>query len=266
MSFDPRFEHRWKTVIAPGALAAGLQAFRVDVPKASSSIPTDILRGIAQSRLVLADLTPLDGHRNGNVMYEVGIAHASRQPEEVLLFRSDTDHLLFDVATIRVNLYEPDRDPEAARGAVTEAIRWALSEVDTLRALAVQSAAAALDHPTTVILMQCHSEGGLKPLKVVTAGEALSATRWAPALSRLLELGLIQTDWREMTTEEAASSHPWTQIAENLARYRLTPFGAAVAKYIATSWAPGGAAGIRKAAQAEQDRQRKEEGTDGSTG
>jgi hypothetical protein len=266
MSFDRRFEHRWKNVIAPGALDAGLQAFRVDIPKASSSIPADILAGIARSRLILADITPLDGHRNGNVMYEVGIAHATRQPEEVLLFRSDTDRLLFDVSTIRVNQYAPDEDSAGARVTVADAIQWALREVDTLRALAVQNAAAALDYQATVMLMRCVDSEGLKPLMVVSMRDALGATIWAPALSRLLELGLAQTDWREMTEEEVGSSRPWNQAAGDLARYRLTAFGRSVLTYIATGWAPGGEAGLRRIAQAEEERRRQEGGPDGPKG
>ena len=39
-------------------------------------------------------------YRNGNVMYEVGLALASRQPTEVLLIRDDDDKFLFDVSTI----------------------------------------------------------------------------------------------------------------------------------------------------------------------
>ena len=63
----------------------------------------------------------VNGHpmRNDNVLYEVGLAHAARLPAEVVLFRSDRDQLMVDVVNIRVNSYDPDRDPGAAREALT---------------------------------------------------------------------------------------------------------------------------------------------------
>ena len=50
MSFDERLRSRWESVIDPGIGDAGLKAFRVDVPKVSTSIPADIIQGIATSR------------------------------------------------------------------------------------------------------------------------------------------------------------------------------------------------------------------------
>jgi hypothetical protein len=80
ISFDPRLEQRWEQVIAAGIQDAGLEPFRVNIPKTSGSIPAEIIQGISQARLVLGDVTALDGIRNGNVMYEIGIAHTCRLP------------------------------------------------------------------------------------------------------------------------------------------------------------------------------------------
>jgi len=56
--------------------------------------------------------------RNENVLYEVGIAHSSRLPEEVIFFRSDNDKLLVDLANIRINSYDPDGDPKKSKELV----------------------------------------------------------------------------------------------------------------------------------------------------
>jgi hypothetical protein len=135
MSFDQRFQRRWEEVIEPGinsVQVAGqrLKAYRVNASVIGDSILTEILGGIGRARIIFADVTShnLEGAteempiRNGNVMYEVGIAHATRLPEEVLLFRSDRQRLLFDVANVRVNCYDPDNDPETARTVVSSAI------------------------------------------------------------------------------------------------------------------------------------------------
>ena len=94
MSFDERFRPRWEDVVAPGIRAveingAPLEPFRVDARHVSDSILTEILESIAGARLIFGDITTigvLDSVpvRTANVMYELGIAHACRLPEEVL--------------------------------------------------------------------------------------------------------------------------------------------------------------------------------------
>jgi hypothetical protein len=112
MSFDAQHRQRFIEVIQPaienepfGEL--NLSAFRVDLAKTGDSILTDIVDGIAHSQIVLADVSTIGRdsksglpYRNGNVMYEVGVALACRHSSEVLLVKDDHDKFLFDVSTI----------------------------------------------------------------------------------------------------------------------------------------------------------------------
>jgi len=112
MSFASQYESRFTNVIAPAIQSLTvderrLEPYRVDVSKSGDSILTDISDGIAHSRLVLADISSIgkdsitgQPYRNANVMYEVGIALACRNPSDVLLVRDDHDKFLFDVSTI----------------------------------------------------------------------------------------------------------------------------------------------------------------------
>ena len=148
MSFAPEFERRWEGVIAPAIRRVKqdgvlLEPHRVDTRVVSDSILTEILDGITHDSFILADISTLHGNaasgqRNPNVMYEVGIAHALRLPEEVLLFRSDEAPLLFDVANIRVNRFDPDHDPEKAMDDVTRALVNAGNEVNLQRLATVK--------------------------------------------------------------------------------------------------------------------------------
>ena len=132
MSFDPRFDARWNNVIKPGIAAISvndepLEACRVDTRQVSDSMMTDILRGISHCRLIFADVTTLGRRgnytiRSGNVLYEIGLAHAVLQPEQVLIFRSDNESMLFDVSSNCVNLYDPDGEAEIARRKVTDSV------------------------------------------------------------------------------------------------------------------------------------------------
>lgn len=238
MAFDARLQSRWQNVIAPGITDAHLSPFRVDIPQASNSIPTEIIRGIAASRLVLGDVTRLDGHPNGNVMYELGIAHASRQPEEVLIFRSDRERLLFDVSTIRVHSYDPDGQPDQARALTTGALLAALREIDTVRAALVEQTANSLDVPSIEMLIQFVGEGkGMHPT-LTTMGQILAAGHQVQAIARLLELGLIAASSSELSSDEQAGLP--TRLIVDFVRshttYRPTPFGQAVMMRLARRW------------------------------
>ena len=134
ISFDNKFDDRWKNVIVPAIKEVGLEPCRVDMKTISDSIITEIVTEINNCHLFFADVTTLAhcgdrAFRNENVLYEVVIAHSSRLPEEVILFRSDNDKLLFDLANIRINSYDPDGDPKKSKELVIGALNSALNEI-----------------------------------------------------------------------------------------------------------------------------------------
>ena len=183
MSFDSRFDQRYSAVIEPalrGIEVNGrpLEPYRVDTRTISDSILTEILSGIGSSRLIFADVSTIEkigdhAIRNGNVMYEVGVAHAMRQPEEVLLFRSDNDRVLFDVANIRLNSYEPEASPEDARDLVVKTVLNALAELDLRKSLAIQQAADTLDNPSWMLLTEAQVGRKVVHPEVRTMGQVL---------------------------------------------------------------------------------------------
>lgn len=236
MSFDKRFDARWKEVIRPAIEniivdRAKLHAVRVDARVVGDSILTEILSGIGTAQVVFADITSVGvlGERpirNGNVMYEVGLAHATRLAEEVLLFRSDNDPLLFDTANIRVNDYSPDDKPVRAKQQITETILSALKEVDLRRHLAVQAVANSLDAPSVEILTQCQHTGHFEHPPLKTMGEVLAAISKAAAVQRLLTLGLLEVSYKIPTHEEIEALGS-TSVG-SLMPYVMTTFGNAV--------------------------------------
>jgi hypothetical protein len=240
MSFDERFRPRWEDVIAPAIQNVALNGVplepdRVDARKISDSILTEILSGITNDRLILADVTSVgqvDGRpiRNGNVMYEVGLAHSVRLPEEVLIFRSDSDHLLFDVANVRVNFYDPDENPAAARSEVSEAIAESLKELDLKRNLAVKSAAQSLDFTGWWVHSLAATNDGVHHFQTKTMGQALGNAANNAAIVRLLEFGALETDYVELTPELVKESDT---AAEHLLKYKATAFGKAILEYAA---------------------------------
>ena len=236
MSFDTRFDARWHDIIAPAirnVLANGkpLDPYRVDVRKVGDSILTEILDGIARCRVFLADITSLAeiggrAIRNANVMYEIGLAHAMRQPEEVLLFRSDDRELMFDITNVRVHRYDPDGSPETARRFVSDTIVDSLREVDLKKSLAVRRAAESLDFHSWMTLLEAR-RGPFHHPGTRTMGQALGGIARAHAISRLLEGAAIQAEFVKVTPELLRDQGP----AERLVKYDITPFGSAIADY-----------------------------------
>jgi hypothetical protein len=236
MSFDPRFDQRWENVIAPaiGRISANdrpLEPFRVNARKVSDSILTEILNGIARSRFVVADITTIEkigdrAIRNANAMYEIGIAHAIRLPEEVILFRSDDDALLFDTSNIRVNRYSPDEHPADSQNAVAHAVIEATKEIDLRRHLAVQKAADSLNLSAQVMLAQAQSKDGLAYPEMQTAGQILGNTPRLTEIHRLLDIGAIKTKFESLTAETLAALGDSKNL--NYLRYECTEFGRAV--------------------------------------
>jgi hypothetical protein len=155
MSFDSRYQSRFESVIAPAIRAISvdsvpLQPYRVDLSKSGDSILTEISDGIAHSRLVLADVSTIGkdsvtGHayRNGNVMYEVGIALACRLPHEVLLIRDDSDRFLFDVSTIPHKTID-FTNAQKATNELRDELLGRLREANYLNDARVQKAIAGL--------------------------------------------------------------------------------------------------------------------------
>lgn len=236
MDFDNRFDNRWEKIIKPAVESIkhkeiSLEPYRADIRKISDSILTDILIGIGNCQLFFADLTTIGyldkkAIRNWNVMYEIGIAHAVRLPEEVVLFKSDDDDLPFDLANVRVNKYDPDKKPDEAIDKVMNAIKYAFDEINLQKHLAVSRTAESLDFHSHLILMYIKSEQRNGVLKLGL--EHLSDNPLlANSISRLLELGILRVQYAPLTAKTLHNLLEKRKY-EELISYKITPFGSEV--------------------------------------
>lgn len=227
MSFAPQYKSRYDTIIAPAIESivinnnVALKAYRVDTSKSGDSILTDIMDGIAHSQMVLADVSTFGSdsvtqqpYRNGNVMYEVGIALACRQPQEVLLIRDDSDSFLFDVSTIPHMTIDFGRIQEARKLLQDELIAR-LRESSYVSDARVKLAIAGLSAEELTVLKQV---ADYAPGTVWGRKDTGSVDFFAMASTpRLLDKGLIKLEGRFV------EGHP---------AYHLTPLGMVVAKLV----------------------------------
>lgn len=235
-SFDDQFDFRWNKVIAPAISqievdGTPLKPIRVDIRGVSDSIITEILQGIANHLVVFADVSTIayvgdKAIRNANVLYEVGVAHATRLPEEVILFRSDRDDLIFDIANVRVNDYDPENQEETARSLVADSIISALNEVELKKHLAVRRAIDSIDFQSWMILAEAQRpEGVTHPLTrdLRQAPNHISRVR---GIERLLEFGALETEFLKITPEYLRSVGE--ESAASMLGYHATSFGLAM--------------------------------------
>lgn len=207
MSFHPSAQSRWEGIIAPGIRDAGLEPYRVDMRLISDSILTDIMVGITIARCLIFDITAeADGSRNGNVMYELGIAHATRHAEEVLVIRSDTARLLFDTSHIRVHGYRTD-DPVQARENIRDLVRDFTHGLSLYQGMAIQKAISTLDE---VCMAFMHNHASMDHFSLQHHDKAFEpeAVAHRTAIRHLLELGVARFEWKGGDTMQYA--YGWT--------------------------------------------------------
>lgn len=99
MPFAPDFDDVFEHIIRAPLESAGFTVSRADEVRGSRSIMHDVVQGIFDAELIVADLTSA----NPNVYYELGIAHAVRK--KVILLAQDLEEVPFDLRAYRVVTY-----------------------------------------------------------------------------------------------------------------------------------------------------------------
>lgn len=101
MQFGEPYDGLYREVIQPVSGAVGFKAFRGDDVFRPGVILQDIRRGIVESDVIVAEITPV----NANVFYELGYAHALEKPT-ILLANRNVEKLPFDISGYRVIFYD----------------------------------------------------------------------------------------------------------------------------------------------------------------
>ncbi len=102
MPFGVEFDAIYKEFIVAVLSEVGFTVTRADEAISSASIMANIIRGIKESCIVVADLTG----GNANVLYELGLAHALHKP--VIHLTQDVKGLPFDISGYQAIPYDRD--------------------------------------------------------------------------------------------------------------------------------------------------------------
>ncbi len=115
------YDKRYRDVLVPAIELAGLEAYRVDEDPGSTVVIEDIEKGIRESAICLADITP----DNPNVWYEVGFALANGKPVVLICAKKRPTRFPFDVHHRQVIQYSLDspRDFEELKGQIASRLK-----------------------------------------------------------------------------------------------------------------------------------------------
>lgn len=102
MPFAPEFHDIYKLFLHTTLTESGFDVKRADDITNQQNILRDVINGIADSDLIIADLTGA----NPNVFYELGVAHTLGKP--VILITQSIDKLPFDLGQYRSLEYSRD--------------------------------------------------------------------------------------------------------------------------------------------------------------
>ncbi len=100
MQFEETYDNLYREVIRPVCEKSGFQVERADDVFRPGTILQDIINGLLDSDVVIAEVSPA----NRNVFYELGYAHALDKPTVLLARRGG--ELPFDISGYRVIYYD----------------------------------------------------------------------------------------------------------------------------------------------------------------
>ena len=120
MQFTEPFDGLYAEVIRPVCEELEFDAYRADDVFRPGLILQDIIAGLVESDVIIAEITPT----NANVFYELGYAHARNTPTVLLARRNGT--LPFDISGHRVVFYD---DSIRGKPEVEAALRRHLSSI-----------------------------------------------------------------------------------------------------------------------------------------
>jgi hypothetical protein len=220
MPFHDSFDKKFINVIGPSAEYAGFdKAERVKEDWEANVITDRIFDGIANSKLLLFDLTDdpkspcqFSKQVNGNVLYELGIATAIREPEDLVLIRERSSvKVPFDISGININKYKGELTIDWLSNKLIKALKdqaWYTSK-------RVEAAAKSIDE----IALHIMSTIGCRPQGMNHFNISGLPAEVKISILRLVDLGIL---WFASGIDMHGIEHA----------YHWTPFGCEVMKHL----------------------------------
>jgi len=217
MPFNNSFDDKFKKIDNVAKKLGFDKATRTKEGWMANDIVHEILDGIGNSKTLLFDVSniPETSRVNENVLYELGIADAIREPEDFLLIREKSDiKLPFDVSHIRYNEYEGDLQESWLKEKLEEVLKgqnWFKSRRIEAAAKSIDSAGFDLIlklYPTNLV-----NEDHFNDLSI---GDNPIAKL---AILRLIDLGIIWFATENLGEGKYGYAYHWTPFGREVIKY-----------------------------------------------
>jgi hypothetical protein len=228
MPFTASFQRAYDSVIEPAiklVTANGKELTPRIINRATSGSPDiheQIFDAILHSRLVIADMTVQSKYMtdsgstrwqaNANVAYEVGLACAWRNPEDVLLiYQGHSEHSYsFDVQNLRHVEYDPS-DSASVKSLADEIVR-ALNQSSFLAKVAYQKIIESIS-PSSIQYMEQEARRAFPMIVFNDPGMPIMDTR-IHAITELLSYGALRNRnvVRQGSDRGVAVIYEWTEL------------------------------------------------------
>jgi hypothetical protein len=152
-------------------------------------------------------------------------------PEEVIFFRSDNDKLLFDLANIRINSYDPDGDLKKSKELVIGELNSALNEIILQKHNSAKYAVESLTYDSVQFILNISIKGNKLKLYHINTSILASGglAMRAVSVQHLISLGVLSIEYPEF---ESNILNP----SDEKYKYILTSFGKVVAGVVAAKY------------------------------
>ncbi|GEM_PF-3225744 len=216
MPFHHEFDERFSSIVDPSARGAGFdKATRVDQSTEGNVVTDKIWNGIANSKMVLVDLTDdpkSNGHVNGNVLLELGAAQAMREPSSVVIIRDQNPREAdFDVRGLTIN--QPPGG-NLTKEWLVDLLAGSVKNHDWAQSKRVKAAAESLDEIGLMLMWEI----GRRPTDWRHFNTVGLPAEVKMAVLRLMDLGILRlgTGGPQFPTEHA---YHWTPFGNQVMRY-----------------------------------------------
>ena len=189
-SLDEKF-----SIIREAAKKVGFDdAIRVKENKISDVITTKIFDGIANSKMLLFDLSddpkyPCDLSKqvNGNVLYELGIANSFRDPQDIILIRNKkSNRLPFDISAMTYIEYDDEKDELSDK--LISSMKELLSNQDWSKSKLVKSVIQSLNELSVSLMYRF----GRNPDGHRHFNSIDMSIEYKDTVARLVDLGILR--------------------------------------------------------------------------
>ena len=221
MPFHSDFDARFKLFDEAAKEAGFIKAIRVKEDSVSGEIKTSILSNIADSKIILVDLsddpkTPCQyaRHINGNVLYEAGIAHSMRGQEAVVLVRDCGNFEKVDFDVKGMNIHVPLKSGEFTKEWLVSLLKETRKSYDWSQEKRVKSTAESIDEGCLSLMLDIGSRpDGYNHFN----REGFEITRRFSVL-RLMDLGILWFNTGKERNPGEYAYH-WTSFGYEVMNY-----------------------------------------------